>query len=86
MREELAESSTSECLMTLKWCGFRLFLRVQWSPPSPLQHGALAPVGGLAGVLGTGRGGRWPAPCVVLALQAVLRTLPIEELAQEEYK
>lgn len=30
--------------------------------------------------------GREVAPCVVLALQAVLRTLPVEELAQEEHK
>jgi len=30
--------------------------------------------------------GREVAPCVVLALQAVLRTLPLKELAQEEHK
>lgn len=54
-------------------------------PSFSIPHGALALVGGLAGVLGTGRGGRG-APCLVLALQAVLRALPLEELAEEEHK
>lgn len=55
--EELAESSTSVCLMTLKWCGFLLsFFECSGRSPSPLQHGALAPVGGLAGVFGHWQG------------------------------